>query len=101
MWRETCERVEKKEGSEEVDVTMAEKKREFEEWLQRRERDTYERYRAQKAVVQAVKSRKEWLTGDGMSDCGMISREIKNVLERGKTSEEGCACKGRVVKGCE
>ena len=37
--------------SEEVGLAVAEKRRAFEEWLQRRDRDTYDRYRAQRAVV--------------------------------------------------
>ena len=42
--------------SEEVGVAITEKRRAFEEWLQRRNRDTYGRYRAQRAVVkQAIK----------------------------------------------
>ena len=39
---------------------MAEKRRAFEEWLQRRDRVTYDRYRAQRVVVKrAVKAAKE------------------------------------------
>ena len=41
--------------NEEVGRAVAEKRRAFEEWLQRRDRVTYERYRAQRVVVkQAV-----------------------------------------------
>ena len=42
-------------GSEwwnEVGGVVAEKKRAFEEWLQRRERVTYDRYRAQRVIVE-------------------------------------------------
>ena len=37
--------------NEEVGRTMAEKRRAFEEWLERRDRVTYDRYRAQRVVV--------------------------------------------------
>ena len=61
---------------------VAEKRRAFEEWLQRRDRVTYDRYRAQrvavKLAVQAAK--KEWRTGDGESNWGMILRETKRCF---------------------
>lgn len=38
-------------GSEEVGVTVAEKSRAFEEWLQRSDGDSYDRYQAQRAVA--------------------------------------------------
>ena len=42
--------------NEEVGRAVAEKRRAFEEWLQRRDRLNYERYRAQRVVVKlAVK----------------------------------------------
>ena len=42
--------------SEELGLAVAEKRTPFEEWLPIRDRDTYDRYRAQKAIVkQAVK----------------------------------------------
>ena len=51
------------------------KRRAFEEWLQRRDRVTYDRYRAQRVVVKlSVQAAKEWRTGDGESDWEMISR---------------------------
>ena len=37
--------------NEEVGRAVAEKKRAFEEWLQRRDRVTYHRYRAQRVIV--------------------------------------------------
>ena len=37
--------------NEEVGRAVAEKRRAFEEWLQRRDRVTYDRYRAQRLVV--------------------------------------------------
>ena len=66
-------------------------KRIFEEWLQRRDKVTYryDRYRAQRVVVNGqFKSQKESCAGDGESDWGMISRVTKDVLKRGKASEE-------------
>ena len=69
--------------NEEVRRVVAKKRRAFEEWLQRRDRVTYDRYRAQKVAVklavQAAK-KKEWQTGDGESDCGMISRVTKRCF---------------------
>ena len=60
---------------------MAEKRRAFEEWLQRRDRVTYDKYRAQRVVVKlAVKVEKEWRSGDGESDWGMISRGTKGCF---------------------
>ena len=45
----------RRKGSEwwnvEVDKAVAEKRSAFEEWLQRRDRVTYDRYRAQRVVV--------------------------------------------------
>ena len=38
-------------SNEEVARAVAEKRRAFEEWLQRRDRVTYDRYRAQRVVV--------------------------------------------------
>ena len=60
---------------------VAEKRRTFEEWLQRRDRVTYDRNWQSKL-------QKEWRTGDGESDWGMISRVTKDILERGKAIEE-------------
>ena len=68
---------------------VTKKKRAFEEWLQRRDRVIYDRYLAQRVAVKlAVQLQKEWRTGYGESDWGMISRVTKDVLERGKASEE-------------
>ena len=45
--------------NEEVGRAVAEKRRAFEEWLQRRDRVTYDRYRAQRVAVKlAVKAAK-------------------------------------------
>ena len=54
--------------------------------MQRRDSDTYDRYRAQRAVLkQAVKvsiRMAERRTGDGESDWGMVPREIKRCKAR-------------------
>ena len=45
--------------NEEVGSAVAEKRRAFEEWLQRKDEVTYDRYRAQRVVVkQAVQAKK-------------------------------------------
>ena len=60
---------------------VAEKRRAFEEWLQRRDSVTYDRYRAQRVAVKlAVKLQNEWRTSDGESDWGMISRVTKRCF---------------------
>ena len=41
----------RRKGNEEVGGAVAEKRRAFEEWLQRRDRVTYDRYRAQRVAV--------------------------------------------------
>ena len=54
MWQETCRRAEKKRSewwNEEVGKAVAEKRRAFEEWLQRRDMVTYDIYRAQRVAV--------------------------------------------------
>ena len=57
--------------NEEVGKAVAEKRRVFEEWLQRRDRVTYDRYRAQRVTEKlAVQAAKKWRTGDGESDWG-------------------------------
>ena len=62
---------------------VAEKRRAFEEWLQRRDRVTYDRCRPQRVAVKlAVQAAKEWWTGDGESDWGMISRVTKRCFEK-------------------
>ena len=54
--------------NEEVGRAVAEKRRAFEEWLQRRERLTYDRYRAQRVVVKravkVVKIMADWRWGE-------------------------------------
>ena len=60
---------------------VAEKRRAFEEWLQRRDRVTYDRYRVQRVVVkQAVQAAKRMATDDGESDWGMILRVTKRCF---------------------
>ena len=62
MWHEMCRRAKKKDSewcNEEVGRAVAEKRRDFEEWLQRRHRVTYDRHQAQRVVVkQAVQAAK-------------------------------------------
>ena len=75
----------RRKGSEwwnkEVGKAVAEKRRAFDEWLQRRDKVTYDRYRAQRVAVKlAVKLQKEWRTGDEESDWGMISRVTKRCF---------------------
>ena len=61
--------------NEEVGIAVAEKRRAFEKWLQRRDND---RYRAQRVAVKlAVQAAKKWRTGDGESHWRMISRVTK------------------------
>ena len=62
--------------NEEVGKAGAEKRRAFEEWLQRRNRVTYDRYRVQRVA----KLQKEWQTGDGESNWGMISMATKRCF---------------------
>ena len=67
--------------NEEVGRAVAKKRRAFEEWLQRRDRVTYDRYRAHRVAVKlAAKLQKEWPTGEGESDWGMISRVTKRCF---------------------
>ena len=58
--------------SEEVGLAIAERRRAFEEWLQRRDRDTYDRYREQRAVVKpAIKVAKRiagWRWGERLGN---------------------------------
>ena len=68
--------------NEEVGRAVAEKRRAFEEWLQRRDRVTYDRYRAQrvavKRAVQAAKRMADRRWGERLeSDWRMISRVTK------------------------
>ena len=67
IWSGMCGWAERKE-SEAVIVTAAEKLQAFEEWLQRRVGDSYERYRAQRAVVEhsvkVVKIMADWRLGE-------------------------------------
>ena len=54
MWHETCRRQRRKGSewwNEEVVRAVTEKRRAFEEWLQRRDRVSYDRYRSQRVVV--------------------------------------------------
>ena len=51
MWVAMQRRKGSEWWSEELGVEVAEKRRAFEEWLQRIDSITYDRYRAQRAVV--------------------------------------------------
>ena len=57
--------------SDEVGVVVAENRWDFEEWLQRRDTVTYDRYRAQKAVVKqtgkVAKTIADWRVGERLS----------------------------------
>ena len=74
--------------SKEVAVVGAEKRRAFEEWLQRRDRVTYDRYREQKAVVkqrvEVGKRMADWSQGDRLENDfeikkNMFWRDVKRV----------------------
>ena len=68
---------------------VAEKRRAFVEWLQRRDRVTYDRFRAHRVVVKrGVQVAKRMADHDEESDGELFRRHQKDVLERGKTSEE-------------
>ena len=77
-----CVSGQRRKGSEwwneEVGRAVAEKRRAFEEWLQRRDRVTYDRYWAQRVAVKlAVQAAKRRRTSNGESDWGMISMVTK------------------------
>ena len=80
MWHETYRRAEKKVSewwNEEVGRAVAEKRRAFEELLQRKDRVTYYRYRAQRVVVKrAVQVAKR------MADRRWGERLISRVTKR-------------------
>ena len=75
---------------------VAERRRAFEEWLQRRDRDAYARYRAQRAVVkQAVKvtKRMDWrweelLGNDFERKIKMFWKEVKRVRKGEQARDE-------------
>ena len=78
---------------------VAEKRRAFEEWLQRRDRVTYDRCRAQRVAVKlAVQAAKERRTGDGESDWGMISRVKKIFWKEVKRVRKGEQAREEMVK---
>ena len=62
---------------EEVERAMAEKKRAFEEYLQRRDKVTYDRYRAQRVVVKWAVQVAKIMTDRRW---GMISKVTKNLF---------------------
>ena len=102
MWYEMCRRAEK--GSEwwneEVGRAVAKKRRAFEEWLQRRDRVIYDRYRAQRVAVKwQSKLQKEWRTGDVESNQGMILRETKKMFwKEVKLVRKGEQAREEIVK---
>ena len=82
--------------NEEVGKAVAEKRRAFEEWLQRRDRVTYGRYRAQRVAVKlAVQAAKriadrrlgERLGNDSEGNKKMFWKEVKRV-RKGKQARE-------------
>ena len=76
--------------NEEVGRAVTEKTRTFEEWLQRRDRVTYNRYRAQRVAVKlAVQPAKRMADPRWGERLGNEFEGNKNdVLERGIASEE-------------
>ena len=83
--------------NEEVGRAVAEKRRAFKEWLQRRDRVTYDRYRAQRvAVKQAVQAAKrmadrrwgERLGNDFDGNKKMFWKEVKRVRKGEQAREE-------------
>ena len=83
--------------NEEVGKAVAEKSRAFEEWLKRRDRVTYDRYRAQrvavKLAVQAAKrmADRQWEERLGNNFEGnktMFWKEVKRVRNGEQTREE-------------
>ena len=68
---------------------VAEKRRAFEEWLRRRNRVTYDRYRAQREAVKlAVQGAKKMADRRWGERLGNDFEGNKKILERGKASEE-------------
>ena len=83
--------------NEEVGRAVAEKRRAFEEWLQRRDWSTYDRYRAQRAVVKrAVKVAKrmadlrwgERLENNFEGNKKMYWKEVKRVKKGEQARDE-------------
>ena len=83
--------------NEEVGRAVAEKRRAFDEWLQRRDRVTYNRYRAQrvavKLAVQAAKRmadrrRGEQLGNDFEGNKKMFWKEVKRVRKGEQARDE-------------
>ena len=83
--------------NEGVGKAVAEKRRAFEEWLQRRDRVTYDRYRAQrvavKLAVQAAKRMADWRWGERLGNDfegnkKMFWKEVKRVRKGEQAREE-------------
>ena len=83
--------------NEEVGRVVAEKRRAVEEWLQRRDRVTYDRYQAQRVVVkqavQAAKTMADWRWGERLGNDfegnkKMFWKELKRVRKREQAKKE-------------
>ena len=83
--------------NEEVGRVVAEKIRAFEEWLQRRDTVTYDRYRAQRVAVklafQAAKRMADWRRGERLGNDSegnkkMFWKEVKRVRKGEQAREE-------------
>ena len=96
-----CVSGQRRKGSEwwneEVGRAVAEKRRAFEQWLQRRDRFTYDRYRAQRVVVKlAVQAAKrmadrrwgERFRNDFEGNKKMFGKEVKRVRKGEQAKEE-------------
>ena len=78
-----------KAGREETGVNDGMKKWDREEWLKRRDRITFDRYRAQRVAVKlAVQAVKIMADGGWGEQLGNNFEGNTDVLERGKASEE-------------
>ena len=83
--------------NEEVGRAVAKKRRAFEEWLQRRDSITYDRYRAQrvtvKLAVQAAKRMADWRWGERLwndfeGNKKIFWKEVKPVRKGEQAREE-------------
>ena len=96
MWHGTCRRPRRKGiewFNEEVGRAVAENRRDFEEWLQRRDRVTFDRYRAQRVVVKVAKriADRRWgerLGNDFEDNKKMFWKEVKRVRNGKQARDE-------------
>ena len=88
--------------NEVVGWAVAEKRRAFEEWLQRRDRVTYDREWLWNGQF---KLQKEWWTGNGESNFGMISSIFegnkKMFWKEVKWARKGEQARDEMVNGCK